>query len=81
MSWRASAVFVSGTFRDMHEERDLLAARAFPALEEQLAQHYITAATKYFRDCHRVLRHMKESGMFLDPPLVELPEQLDGGFS
>ena len=40
MSWRARAVFVSGTFRDMHEERDLLAARAFPALEERLAEHY-----------------------------------------
>ena len=40
MSWRARAVFVSGTFRDMHEERDLLAARAFPALGEKLAEHY-----------------------------------------
>jgi tetratricopeptide (TPR) repeat protein len=42
MNWRARAVFVSGTFRDMHEERDLLAARVFPALEEQLAQYYTT---------------------------------------
>ena len=40
MSWRARAVFVSGTFRDMHEERDLLAARAFPELGEKLAVHY-----------------------------------------
>jgi hypothetical protein len=40
MSWRARAVFVSGTFRNMHEERDLLAARAFPELGEKLAVHY-----------------------------------------
>jgi tetratricopeptide (TPR) repeat protein len=40
MSWRVRAVFVSGTFRDMHEERDLLADRVFRVLEEQLAQHY-----------------------------------------
>ncbi|MBN2575288.1 MAG: DUF4062 domain-containing protein, partial [Deltaproteobacteria bacterium] len=40
MSWRSRPVFVSGTFRDMHEERDLLAARAFPELGEKLAEHY-----------------------------------------
>ena len=39
MNWRIRAVFVSGTFRDMHEERDLLAVRVFPALEEDLAGH------------------------------------------
>jgi hypothetical protein len=33
-------VFVSGTFRDMHEEGDLLAARVFPELGEKLAVHY-----------------------------------------
>ncbi len=42
MSWRARAVFVSGTFRDMHAERDLLGDQAFPALEEQLAQYFTT---------------------------------------
>ena len=40
MSWRARAVFVSGTFRDMHEERDLLAAQVFHTLGEKLAEHY-----------------------------------------
>jgi hypothetical protein len=40
MSWRARAVFVSGTFRDMHEERDLLADRVFRELDEKLAEHY-----------------------------------------
>jgi tetratricopeptide (TPR) repeat protein len=42
MTWRARPVFVSGTFRDMHEERDLLASRAFPALEEHLSAYYTT---------------------------------------
>jgi hypothetical protein len=40
MGWRTRAVFVSGTFRDMHEERDRLAAWAFPRLGERLAEHY-----------------------------------------
>jgi tetratricopeptide (TPR) repeat protein len=42
MTWRTRAVFVSGTFRDMHEERDLLATRVFPALEERLSDYYTT---------------------------------------
>ncbi len=42
MSWRARPVFISGTFRDMHEERDLLATRVFHALEEELGKHYTT---------------------------------------
>jgi tetratricopeptide (TPR) repeat protein len=36
MTWRARPVFVSGTFRDMHEERDAIASQVFPALEERL---------------------------------------------
>src|SRR5438045_1587934 len=40
MSWRARSVFVSGTFRDMHEERDLLAKRAFQELGEKLAEYF-----------------------------------------
>ena len=34
--WRTRPVFVSGTFRDMHVERDALADRAFSALSEAL---------------------------------------------
>jgi hypothetical protein len=35
-NWRSRAVFVSGTFRDFHAERDAIVAQVFPALEEQL---------------------------------------------
>jgi hypothetical protein len=39
MFWRSRSVFISGTFRDMHQERDLIAERVFPALADELAKH------------------------------------------
>jgi tetratricopeptide (TPR) repeat protein len=35
------------------------------------------AAADYWRSCHTVLRRMKAAGMFLDPPLTQLLEQLE----
>lgn len=34
--WRTVTIFVSSTFRDMHEERDILNKRVFPELAERL---------------------------------------------
>jgi tetratricopeptide (TPR) repeat protein len=36
MNWRTQPVFVSGTFRDFHSERDKLASWVFLAIEEKL---------------------------------------------
>ena len=35
-AWRTRPIFVSGTFRDMHVERDALTTAVFPALQEAL---------------------------------------------
>jgi len=35
------------------------------------------ASAEYWRRCHAVLQYMRANGMFLDPPLAQLLEQLD----
>jgi tetratricopeptide (TPR) repeat protein len=43
MEWRTLSIFVSSTFQDMYEERDILREYVFPALEERLHErrHYL----------------------------------------
>ncbi len=43
LSWKAHAIFLSSTFRDMHADRDILRAETFPVLEEKLRDraHYL----------------------------------------
>src|SRR5215469_11851101 len=36
MKWSTISVFVSSTFRDMHDERDLLREKVFPIIQERL---------------------------------------------
>lgn len=42
VNWRSRPIFISGTFRDMHAERDLVAGPVFRKLEEELAKYYTT---------------------------------------
>ncbi len=56
-------------------QRDLVVSNY--KLANHLARAEDPAAANYWRGCHTVLRHMKARGMFLDPPLVSLLEQLD----
>ncbi len=37
-------------------------------------------AGAYWRRCHTTLRAINDAGMFLDPPLVQVLEQLDRKF-
>ena len=41
MSGRAVRVFLSSTFRDCGEERDLLVCRLFPTLRARLKSHFV----------------------------------------
>ncbi len=38
--WQVRPIFISSTFRDMHQERDHLHNFVFPALSEKLARYY-----------------------------------------
>src|ERR1700722_10719846 len=41
-AWQYQPVFVSGTFRDMHAERDYLRSHVFPELAERLSTRQIS---------------------------------------
>jgi tetratricopeptide (TPR) repeat protein len=60
-------------------QRDLV------VLYYNLASHcdrtHDATAPEYWRRCHEALGRMRANGMFLDPPLVQLLEQLDGSNS
>lgn len=64
--------------RNADWQRDLVVSNYKIANRPPQAQDQ--GAADYWRACHDILRRMKANGMFLDPPLVGLLEQLDRAF-